>query len=126
KLFKQQKYVELDDAFREIYDESEKDFAKWFDSASKMELSTDLLGRLAQLRHQTSLAKIDFTIDLALEFLMSSGRKLAIFTHHIDSREFLVERMREFFKSTDNHPDTITVLTQGNTVMEEIEAFKNN
>jgi len=125
KLFKQQKYVELDEKFREIYDESEKDFAKWFDSASSLEIRTNLLAQLALLRHQTSLAKVDFTIDLALEFIMSTPRKLAIFTHHIDTRELLAERMIQFFRETSpDNPDMVTILTKGEGVQEEIEKFK--
>lgn len=124
KLFKQQKYVELDDKFREIYDDSEANFAEWFDTASAVELRTNLLAQLALLRHQTSIAKIDYTIDLALEFLMSNDRKLAIFTHHLDSRDFLVERMDKFFLETGH--SRVTVLGRGADVQQEIEDFKNS
>ena len=128
KLFKQPKFTELEERFKEIYDESEKDFAKWYDASSAMEKQMNLLAQLALLRHQTSLAKIDFTIDLALEFIMSSdeNKKLAIFTHHIDSREILANRMSEFFKETLKNEDMVHVLTQGSGVQDELEAFKNN
>lgn len=133
KLFKQQKYVELDEAFQKIYDKSEKNFAEWFDEASAMEIRTNLLAQLALLRHQTSLAKIDFTIDLALEFILATDRKLAIFTHHIDSREFLADRMITFFRNV-NDPgckqfstdSVVRVLTQGKDVQQEIETFQNS
>jgi len=124
KLFKQQKYVELDEKFREIYNESESEFAKWFDSASSVEIRTNLLAQLAILRHQTSIAKIDFTIDLALEFIMSCSGKLAIFTHHIDARNIIADRMDTFFKET-GHPLT-TMLGRGQNVQEEIEEFKKS
>lgn len=131
KLFKQQKYVELDDKFREIYDDSEKDFAKWFDNASSVEIRTNLLAQLALLRHQTSLMKVDFTIDLVMEFLMSCNRKIAIFTHHIDSREMIASRLDDFFKKTnaelgDEVYPSVFVLGRGADVQEEIEAFKNS
>lgn len=124
KLFKQHKYVELDDKFREIYDNSESEFAKWFDQASAAEMRTNLLAQLALLRHQTSLAKIDFTIDLALEFLMSNDRKLAIFTHHLDSRDFLAEKMDKFFHETGHA--RVHVLGRGQDIANEIEEFKNS
>lgn len=129
KLWKQQKFVELDEAFREIYDRSEKDFVEWFEGATQIELRTSLLAQLALLRHQTSLAKVDFTLELTLEFLLSSegNKKLAIFTHHIDSREFLIDRLRSFLLEIGNFTeDLITVLTQGSDVQEEIERFKSN
>lgn len=128
KLWKQQKYAELEENFKAIYDESEKDFAKWFDSASDIEIRLNLLVELARLRHQTSLAKIDFTIDLVLEFLLQTNKKIAIFTHHIDSREFLANRMIEFFKETSpDNPSVVRVLTQASKdVQQEIEDFKNS
>lgn len=128
KLWKQPKFIELEENFKKIYDESEKDFAEWFESASDMEIRTNILGQLALLRHQTSLAKIDYTIDLALEHILQTGRKIAIFTHHIDSRELLADRMIQFFKEKnhDVEGDIVRVLTQGKDVQQEIEDFKNS
>lgn len=128
KLWKQQKYVELEEKFKEIYDESEEQFAKWFDESSAAEIRMNLLAQLAKLRHQTSLAKIDFTIDLALEFILTTDKKLAIFTHHIDSREFLADRMIKFFHETehDKGGDVVRVLTQGKDVQEEIRLFQES
>jgi len=129
KLWKQQKYVELEENFREVYDESEKDFAQWFDTSSAAEIRMNLLAQLAKLRHQTSLAKIDFTIDLALSFIMENDRKIAIFTHHIDSREFLADRMIKFFHDTNHDKEGPIVRVLGQNpkgVQEEIAEFKNS
>lgn len=130
KLFKKMHYVELDEKFKEVYQESEKQFAEWFDTATKQELSTNLLAQLAILRHETSLAKIDATIDLVTEFILSCDRKLAIFTHHLDSRNILAERMDKYFLDMNKELGTdiwapVTVLGRGADVQEEIEAFKN-
>lgn len=131
KLWKQQKYVELEEEFKEIYDKSEADFAEWFDNASDIEIRTNILAQLALLRHQTSLAKIDFTIDLAMSFILETERKLAIFTHHIDSREFLADRMIQFFRKLSQETDgidknVVRVLTQGKDVQKEIEEFRTS
>ena len=128
KLWKQQKFVELEKAFKDIYDKSEEAFVDWYEQASQAEIRANLLAQLALLRHQTSLAKIDFTIDLALEFITSNEkRKLAIFTHHIDSREILADKMISFFKETLQNDRIVCTLTQGGKdVQDEIEKFKND
>jgi len=126
KLFKQQKYVEMDQRMKSLYEDSEKEFIDWYESASQKEIQLNLLAQLAILRHETSLAKVEFTCDLALEYLLSKSGKLAIFTHHIDSREFLAEKLTQFMKETDQHENTVKVLTQGKDVQTEIEEFKNN
>jgi SNF2 family DNA or RNA helicase len=133
KLWKQPKYIELDAKLKDLYDESEKEFAEWFDNASAMEIRNNILGQLALLRHQTSLAKVDYTIDLAMEHILQTGRKIAIFTHHIDSRELLADRMIDFFKKTDEglgepiYGNVVRVLTQGSKdVQKEIDEFKNS
>lgn len=129
KLWKQHKYVELEDDFKKIYDESVEEFAEWFDNATDMELRQNILGQLAKLRHQTSLAKVSFTIDLTLEHILQNDRKIAIFTHHIDSREYLAEKMIAFFKETghDQEGPVVRVLTQGSAdVQAEIDEFKNS
>lgn len=135
KLFRQHKYTEVDEAIKKIYDQSEEDFAKWFDNASSVEIAANLLGQMAKLRHQTSLAKVDYTIDLALEFVCTTEatRKLAIFTHHIDSREFLAERMITFFrgyhKEIGEPEDTPIVRILGQSskdVQKELDEFKNS
>jgi SNF2 family DNA or RNA helicase len=123
KLFKTQQYVEVDDEMQEIYDKSESDFAKWFDTASTQEIQSNLLAQLAKLRHQTSIMKIDYTIDLVMSFLGASDRKLSIFTHHIDARNLLAERMQPALEQLGFPPASI--LTKGSGVEAEIEEFKN-
>jgi SNF2 family DNA or RNA helicase len=124
KLFKTQQYVELDKEFKEIYEASEKAFIEWFESADSSDIQNNLLAQLAMLRHQTSLSKIDFTIDLIMQFLGSSesDKKIAIFTHHLDARDILAERLTGVMKQLDLEPPLI--LVKGSGVDEEIDKFK--
>jgi len=124
KLWKTQQYVVIDDDMQKIYDKSEGDFAKWFDTASSQEIQTNLLAKLAMLRHQTSLMKIDYTIDLVMTFLGSSDRKLAIFTHHLDARDLIASRIQPILTELGFPPAFI--LTKGSGVEAEIEQFKES
>ena len=93
-VFKMPIFAELEDRVSEIYDSEAAQFAEYYDEHfGDVGFQTNILAMMSRLRHITSLAKIDTTIDKTVEFLGSTDRKLIIFVHHHDTRDILAERL---------------------------------
>jgi superfamily II DNA or RNA helicase len=96
-------YTELDNYSQNTYNDEVSDFVKYYNEKviggeeDDFETSTNMLARLARMRHITGLAKIPATIEFAEEFAESNDRKLTIFVHHIDVGNILYEQMKTKF-----------------------------
>ena len=94
-------YVELDKIEQKSYDDEVSEFVRWYNDAeandelNSFEAGTNILAKLARMRHITGLAKIEASVDFAKEFIENTGRKLTIFVHHKDVGEILYTRCKE-------------------------------
>lgn len=66
-----------------------------YDGMTGFQKDSCVLGYINRMRHLTGLSKIDPCLDYIMEFLGSTdaSRKIVIFTHHIDVREILSQRL---------------------------------
>jgi SNF2 family DNA or RNA helicase len=69
-----------------LYGDDEDGFAK----------TTAIIAIMSELRHITGRSKVVECIDFATEFLLSTDRKLAIFTHHQDVMGMLEFKLNEW------------------------------
>lgn len=92
KVFRQFKYIELEDEVQKLYNEKLKEFCDFWESEEKKDMM-EILAKMGILRHMTGLAKINYTIDLLMEFLGSTDRKITIFVHHKDVGEILFNKI---------------------------------
>ncbi|MEM3038643.1 MAG: DEAD/DEAH box helicase [Thermoplasmata archaeon] len=82
------------------YSEATEEFIQWYQNyavsgeTNTLEFHSNLLARLARLRHITGLAKIPATLAFAEEFVEDTDRKLAIFVHHKDVGESLFDELK--------------------------------
>lgn len=87
----EQDYNQAAEEFSEFFYENEDDNEQW----------SNILAKMAKLRHKAGLNKIPFVTEQVIEFLLDTERtrKIVIFTHHIDvadmMRASLIKRMKE-------------------------------
>lgn len=94
-------YTELDNISEKTYDDEVSDFVKWYNNAviggeeDNFATQSNMLAKLARMRHITGLAKIPATVDFVEEFIEETDRKLCIFVHHKDVGEILVNEIKK-------------------------------
>jgi SNF2 family DNA or RNA helicase len=95
--------TELDALEMKAYEHETSEFVRWYTDAivngeeDTFEVSSNILAKLARMRHITGLAKIPATIEFAEEFYEMNDRKLVIFVHHKDVGDILYKEMRALF-----------------------------
>jgi SWI/SNF-related matrix-associated actin-dependent regulator 1 of chromatin subfamily A len=84
---------------KDLLEELEKEFQEFYYSSGKEDLGffQNTLAYFSRMRHLTGLAKIDFVYEYVLDFIESTGRKIVVFTHHIDVREILRDKLKEHY-----------------------------
>ncbi len=93
-------YVELDDITQKEYDNEVSEFVKFYNQQviggdeDGFENQTNILARLARMRHITGLAKIPATIDMVEEFIEDTNRKIVIFVHHKDVGQIIFKELQ--------------------------------
>lgn len=98
-------YCELDALAQKSYDSEVSDFVAYYNelqvdgAEDKFESQTNILARMARMRHITGLAKIPATVEFAEEFYEMNDRKLVVFVHHRDVADILYREFREAFGS---------------------------
>lgn len=91
-------YTELDDVAQETYDKEVSEFVRWYndevigEGSNEFEQQTNMLARLARMRHITGLAKIPSTVEFVNDHVRETGRKIVIFVHHKDVGEILYQK----------------------------------
>ena len=100
------RYVELDNIAQKTYDDEISDFVKWYnevlidDSENTFETTTNMMGRLARMRHLVALAKVPATVEDVKTFTDETDRKLVIFVHHIDAGEIIARELQKLMDPT--------------------------
>lgn len=100
-------YTELEGAESKVYDSEVSDFVRFYneevlgEEGNSMAVQTNMLARLARMRHITGLAKIPTTVEFVVNHIEETGRKIVVFVHHRDVGVLL---MRELAKRLPDIP----------------------
>lgn len=99
-------HVELDRKLNKAYASAlkELDDILYDDVSSEFEKSTNMIAIMSKLRHITGISKVEQCIDFTTEFLISSERKIVIFSHHKDVSDILVDNLNGWLKEGDYSP----------------------
>jgi SNF2 family DNA or RNA helicase len=96
-------FTELDNLSQDTYDDEVSDFVKWYNAkvigGEEDDFSTEsnILAKLARMRHITGLAKIPASMEFVDTFLEETDRKLVIFVHHKDVGQILYNNINDKF-----------------------------
>lgn len=90
-------HVELDRKLNKAYDAAlqELDDVLYGDD-SEFNKSTAMIAIMSKLRHITGISKVAECIDFTTEFLLSTDRKIVIFTHHQDVMAMLESQLNSW------------------------------
>ncbi len=100
-------YTQLEGAEAKEYDEKVSDFVRFYneevlgDGGNDKATQTNMLAKMAKMRHITGLAKIPVTVEFVVNHINETGRKIVVFVHHRDVGELM---FREFQKELDGIP----------------------
>lgn len=90
-------HVELNRNLNKEYDaEMKKLDALLYGDEDGFTKSTAMIAIMSEMRHITGRSKVVECIDFTTEFLLSTDRKLVIFTHHIDVAQMLEYKLNEW------------------------------
>lgn len=93
-------YKTAQDEFQEAYEEDNKSF----------EGMTNLLAKMAKLRHLAGLNKVPFAVDWIRDFLLDTetSRKLVVFVHHQDVGQLLTAALTNEIKKENENGSTLS------------------
>jgi SNF2 family DNA or RNA helicase len=90
-------HVELDRNLNKAYAKALDELDDvMYSNESEFEKSTNMLAIMSKLRHITGVSKVSECIDFTTEFLLSTDRKLVIFTHHQDVMGMLESQLNSW------------------------------
>jgi len=90
-------HVELDRKLHKVYDNAMKELEEMlYSDDNEFEKSTCILAIMSKLRHITGISKVAECIDFITEFLLSTDRKIVIFTHHQDVMGMLESQLNQW------------------------------
>ena len=99
------KFVHCDfasDKMEREYNEMNDDFIDFFDSADKKdeEFYSNLLAKMAKLRHKAGINKVPFTTEYVEDFILDTApqEKIVIFVHHQDVGLMLEANLKVLFE----------------------------
>lgn len=99
-------HVELDRKLNKAYSEAmdELDDMLYNDEVSEFERGSAMIAIMSRLRHITGISKVEQCIDFTTEFLLSTERKIVVFSHHQDVMELLETQLNTWLKDGDYEP----------------------
>ncbi len=121
-------HVELDRKLNKAYAAAmqELDDTLYGDD-SEFEKATSIIAIMSKLRHITGISKVSECIDFVTEFLLSTDRKIVIFTHHQDVMEMLRSQLDKWCKEGDFHsPLTLHSGLDGDARTKLVTTFREN
>lgn len=90
-------HVELDRKLNKAYAAAMQELDDMlYSDDNEFEKSTNMIAIMGKLRHITGISKVAECIDFTTEFLLSTDRKMVIFTHHQDVMEMLVAQLDDW------------------------------
>lgn len=121
-------HVELDRKLNKAYAAAMAELDELlYSEESEFEKATNMIAIMSKLRHITGISKVAECIDFTTEFLLSTNRKLVIFTHHQDVMSMIQGQLDSwlveggFGKSLVLHSGL-----DGNKRSELVEKFKHD
>jgi SNF2 family DNA or RNA helicase len=121
-------HVELDRKLNKAYAVAMKELDDMlYSDDSEFEKTTSIIAIMSKLRHITGISKVAECVDFVTEFLLSTNRKIVIFTHHQDVMEILRSQLDIWCKEGNFHsPLTLHSGLDGNARTKLVEEFKSN
>lgn len=124
-------HVELDSKLNKAYAKALEELDELYYDPEKMAedafaSGAAMIAIMSKLRHITGISKIPDCVEFATEFLLSTDRKLTIFTHHADVADILKIKLNAWLK--DGGFDEALHLhagLDGNARANLVESFKN-
>ncbi len=92
-------HVELDIKLNKVYAAAMQELEELFYSeSSAFERGAAEIAIMGRLRHIVGISKVQECVDFVTEFLMSSERKITIFSHHQDVAQMLEAQLSQWCK----------------------------
>jgi len=92
-------HVELDIKLNKAYAKALKELDELvYAEEESFETAACMLAIMGRMRHITGISKVPDCVEFATEFLLSTNRKLTIFTHHNDVADILKRKLNEYLK----------------------------
>jgi SWI/SNF-related matrix-associated actin-dependent regulator 1 of chromatin subfamily A len=121
-------HVELDRRLNKAYAAALQELDDMlYSDESEFEKATNTIAIMSKLRHITGISKVAECIDFSTEFLLSTDRKIVIFTHHQDVMGMLESQLNEWCMQGDF--GKVCVLhsgLDGNARTRLVEEFKSD
>lgn len=90
-------HVELDRKLNKAYAAAMQELDDMlYSNESEFEKSTCIIAIMGKLRHITGISKVAECIDFTTEFLLSTDRKIVVFTHHQDVMAMLETQLNQW------------------------------
>jgi len=121
-------HVELDPKLNKAYAAALKELDDMlYSDENEFAKSTQTIAIMGKLRHITGISKISECVDFTTEFLLSTDRKMVIFTHHQDVMEMLKNQLDNWCEQ-GNFGKTLTLHSglDGNARTALVEQFKTD
>jgi SNF2 family DNA or RNA helicase len=122
-------HVDLDPRFNKAYGKALEELDELFydDDMSAFEKGSSTIAIMSKLRHITGLSKVEECIDFTTEFLLSTQRKITIFSHHKDVADLLVMKLNEYLEPIGLEKVIhLSAELDGNGRANAVEKFKTN
>ncbi len=121
-------HVELDRKLHKVYDDLMKELDELlYSDGNDFQAGAAKIAIMGKMRHITGISKVSACIDFTTEFLLSTDRKIVIFTHHQDVMAMLQSQLDSWCAEGDF--SKVCVLHSGldsNHRSALVEEFKSN
>ena len=95
-------HVELDRKLNKIYAKLMEELEElMYSEESEFVKAGNTIALMSKMRHITGISKVSACVDFVTEFLLSTDRKIVIFTHHNDVQGMLESQLNEWCKAGD-------------------------
>lgn len=97
-------YTTLDNDEKKAYEDEVSEFVKLYNQAilngeeDSFANSGEAIAKLQRMRHIVGLAKIKATLEFVEEFINETDRKIAVFVHHKDVGQIMMNQIRRIVK----------------------------
>lgn len=108
-VFRKYSYSDLGDVVKDAYVAKMKQFMAEYAGA----MNANILQYLNDMRHLTGYAKVDPTVDEIAELLLTTNKKIAIFTHHHDVAELYKRKLNTILEEGGFAPVIYAVNVDG-------------
>lgn len=105
-------HVELDRKLHKVYDDLMKELEEMlYDDDNSFSSGAAKIAIMSKMRHITGISKVAECIDFVTTFLLSTDRKIVIFTHHQDVMGMLENQLNQW--CADGNYGKVCVLHSG-------------